>query len=155
MNIRIEQLHKELGYREFIKQIIELWNMNALETAECELDDSDRMGIYEQLEQFVQSKYGTVFVVTDEGQDMIGYGIASIKQDLVTDMLYGQIDEVYVRKEYRRQQIAKNLVEHLMRWLNQEGISLVHVNVDIENRLALDFWENTGFEKEFFLLSNS
>lgn len=155
MNIRIKQLHKELGYQEFIKRIIELWNMNALETAECELDESDRMGIYEQLEQFVQSKYGAVFVVTDEEQDMIGYGIACIKQDLVTNTLYGQIDEVYIRKEYRRQQIAKNVVERLMSWLNQKGISLVHVNVDLDNQLALDFWENTGFEKEFFLLSHS
>ncbi|WP_020061226.1 GNAT family N-acetyltransferase [Bacillus sp. 123MFChir2] len=150
MNIRIEQLHKGLGYQEFIKNIIELWNMNAIETAECELDESDRMGIYEQLEQFVQSKYGAVFVVTDECQNMIGYGIASIKQDLVTNTLYGQIDEIYVRKEYRRQQIAKNVVEHLMRWLNQEGISFVHVNVDVENRLALDFWEIQVLKRSFF-----
>ncbi|ENQ3108470.1 GNAT family N-acetyltransferase [Bacillus cereus] len=153
MNMRIEQLNKELDYQEYIKKIIELWNMNAIETAQCELDESDRMGIWEQLEQFVQSKYDAVFVVSDEGSNMIGYGVVSIKQDLVTDMLYGQIDEVYIREEYRRQQIAKNVVEHLMRWLNQEGISAVHVNV--ENKLALDFWENTGFEKEFFLLSNS
>ncbi|WP_242224646.1 GNAT family N-acetyltransferase [Bacillus cereus group sp. BfR-BA-01380] len=155
MNIRIEQLNKEFDYQKFIKKIIELWNMNAIEAAECELSESDRMGIHEQLEQFVQSKYGAVFIVTDECQNMIGYGIASIKQDLVTDMLYGQIDEVYIREEYRRQQIAKNLVEHLIGWLNQEGISFVHVNVDVENKLALDFWENIGFEKEFFLLSNS
>ncbi|MGG2016810.1 GNAT family N-acetyltransferase [Bacillus sp. S10(2024)] len=151
----IEQLNKELDYQEHIKKIIELWNMNAIETAQCELDESDRIGIREQLEQFVQSKYGAVFVVSDEGSNMIGYGVASIKQDLVTDMLYGQIDEVYIREEYRRKQIAKNVVEHLMRWLNQKGISFVHVNVDVDNKLALDFWENTGFEKEFFLLSNS
>ncbi|ENQ3078981.1 GNAT family N-acetyltransferase [Bacillus sp. WLY-B-L8] len=155
MNTRIKQLSKELDYQEFIKKIIELWNMNAIETAECELDESDRMGIHEQLEQFVQSKYGAVFVVTDEGQDMIGYGIASIKQDLVTDTLYGQIDEVYIREEYRRQQIAKNLVEYLTHWLNQESISSIQVYVDLDNKLALNFWENTGFEKEFFLLSNS
>ncbi|HDX9589690.1 TPA: GNAT family N-acetyltransferase [Bacillus pseudomycoides] len=155
MNTRIKQLSKELDYQEFIKKIIELWNMNAIETAECELDESDRMGIREQLDQFVQSKYGAVFVVTDEGQDMIGYGIASIKQDLVTDTLYGQIDEVYIREEYRRQQIAKNLVEHLTHWLNQESISSIQVYVDLDNKLALNFWENTGFEKEFFLLSNS
>lgn len=155
MNTCIKQLNKELDYQEYIKKIIELWNMNAIETAECELDESDRMGIREQLDQFVQSKYGAVFVVTDEGQDMIGYGIASIKQDLVTDTLYGQIDEVYIREEYRRQQIAKNLVEHLTHWLNQESISSIQVYVDLDNKLSLNFWENTGFEKEFFLLSNS
>ncbi|WP_239661332.1 GNAT family N-acetyltransferase [Bacillus albus] len=78
-----------------------------------------------------------------------------IKQDLVTDMLYGQIEEVYVKSEYRRQQIAQNLVGNLSNWLNQENVSLIHVYVDLANNLALNFWENTGFEKEFFLLSNS
>ncbi|MEH6892364.1 GNAT family N-acetyltransferase [Bacillus sp. JJ864] len=56
---------------------------------------------------------------------------------------------------FRRQQIAKNLVEHLTHWLNQESISSIQMYVDLDNKLALNFWENTGFEKEFFLLSNS
>ncbi len=105
--------------------------------------------------ELIQSRYGAVFVVMDENDNLIGYGIDSIKQDLVTDMLYGQIEEVYVKSEYRRQQIAQNLVENLSNWLNQENVSLIHVYVDLDNKLALNFWENTGFEKEFFLLSNS
>ncbi len=105
--------------------------------------------------ELIQSRYGAVFVGTDETNNLIGYGIGSIKQDLVTDMLYGQIEEVYVKSEYRRQQIAQNLVGNISNWLNQENVSLIHVYVDLANKLALNFWENTGFEKEFFLLSNS
>lgn len=105
--------------------------------------------------ELIQSRYGTVFVVTDESNNLIGYGIGSIKKDLVTDMLYGQIEEVYVKSEYRRQQIAQSLVGNLRNWLNQENVSLIHVYVVLDNKLALNFWENTGFEKEFFLLSNS
>ncbi|WP_438824504.1 hypothetical protein [Bacillus sp. JJ864] len=39
--------------------------------------------------------------------------------------------------------------------MNQESISSIQMYVDLDNKLALNFWENTGFEKEFFLLSNS
>ncbi|HDR3652474.1 GNAT family N-acetyltransferase [Bacillus albus] len=155
MKISIEKLDGKIGNRECIKEIIELWNQNAIETADCKLEERDKKGIEEQLVELIQSRYGAVFVVTDESNNLIGYGIGSIKQDLVTDMLYGQIEEVYVKLEYRRQQIAQSLVGNLRNWLNQENVSLIHVYVDLDNKLALDFWENTGFEKEFFLLSNS
>ncbi|KAA0759127.1 GNAT family N-acetyltransferase [Bacillus sp. AR2-1] len=155
MKISIQKLDGKIGNRECIKEIIELWNQNAIETADCKLEERDKKGIEEQLVELIQSRYGAVFVVTDESNNLIGYGIGSIKQDLVTDMLYGQIEEVYVKLEYRRQQIAQSLVGNLRNWLNQENVSLIHVYVDLDNKLALDFWENTGFEKEFFLLSNS
>ncbi|MDM5265156.1 MULTISPECIES: GNAT family N-acetyltransferase [Bacillus cereus group] len=155
MEISIKKLDKKIDNRESIKEIIQLWNLNAIETADCKLEERDKKGIEEQLVELIQSRYGAVFVVTDESNNLIGYGIGSIKQDLVTDMLYGQIEEVYVKLEYRRQQIAQSLVGNLRNWLNQENVSLIHVYVDLDNKLALDFWENTGFEKEFFLLSNS
>ncbi|MCU5331766.1 MULTISPECIES: GNAT family N-acetyltransferase [Bacillus] len=155
MGISIEKLDKKMDNRESIKEIIELWNLNAIETADCELEESHKKGIEEQLMELIQSRYGAVFVVTDEINRLIGYGIGSIKQDLVTNMLYGQIEEVYVKTDYRRKQIAQNLVEKMSNWLNQENVSLIHVYVDLANKLALNFWENTGFEKEFFLLSNS
>ncbi|MEH7456589.1 GNAT family N-acetyltransferase, partial [Bacillus sp. JJ1127] len=71
------------------------------------------------------------------------------------DILYGQVDEVYVASEYRRQKVAKNLVDDLMNWFNQQDISLIHVYVDLENELALEFWEKMGLDKEFFILSNN
>lgn len=72
-----------------------------------------------------------------------------MKQDLVSDMLYGQVDEVYVAPEYRRKKVAKNLATDLMDWFNQKDISLIHVYVDLENELALEFWEKMGLDREF------
>ncbi|MDF2084803.1 GNAT family N-acetyltransferase [Bacillus pseudomycoides] len=155
MKTRIKQLNGGIDNQECIKEIIELWNKNTIETAECELDESDREAIKEQIEQYIQSKYGVVFVVINENQQAIGYGIASMKQDLVSDMLYGQVDEVYVAPEYRRQKVAKNLATDLMNWFNQKDISLIHVYVDLENELALEFWEKIGLNREFFILSNN
>ncbi|PFM65481.1 GNAT family N-acetyltransferase [Bacillus cereus] len=155
METRIKQLNGGVDNQECIKEIIELWNKNTIETAECELDESDRKAIKEQIEQYIQSKYGVVLVVVNESQQTIGYGIASMKQDLVCDMLYGQVDEVYVAPEYRRQKVAKNLATDLMNWFKQKDISLIHVYVDLENELALEFWEKIGLNREFFILSNN
>lgn len=155
MKTCIKQLNSGVVNLECIKEIVELWNKNAIETAECELDENDKKAIQEQIEQYIQSKHGVVFIAINENHQAIGYGIASMKQDLVSDMLYGQVDEVYVVPEYRRQRIAKNLVNNLLNWFNQQDISLIHVYVDLENELALDFWEKIGLNREFFVLSNN
>ncbi|WP_253907622.1 N-acetyltransferase [Bacillus sp. WMMC1349] len=62
------------------------------------------------------------------------------KQDLVSDMVYGQIDEVYVAPEYRRQKMAKHLVDDLIDWFDHKAVSFIHVQVDLENESALRFW---------------
>ncbi|MDA7026836.1 GNAT family N-acetyltransferase [Bacillus sp. CLL-7-23] len=144
---------KQLYNDEKINQILELWNQNVKETADCELDKSERDALEEQIKQYTQSTYGAVFVVINEQDQLVGYGIASMKQDLVSDIVYGQIDEVYVAPQYRRQKMAKHLVNDLMDWFHQNAVSFIHVQVDLENESALHFWERMGLEKEFIVLS--
>ncbi|MEH6943828.1 GNAT family N-acetyltransferase [Bacillus sp. JJ722] len=155
MKSNIIQLNNDVQNDNYIKEILDLWNKNTIETAECELDESDRKAIYKMTEEYIHSKHGAVFIAVDENQHTIGYGIASVKQDLVSGMLIGQVDEIYVLPEYRRQKLAKNIVDTLMNWFNQQDISLVHVYVDLDNELAMAFWEKAGLNKEFYILSNN
>jgi len=137
-------------------EILELWNENAKETADCELEKSDREAILNQLEQYLQSQYGAIYIATNENHQIIGFGLASIKKELMYDTIYGQIDEIYVLPAYRRQKIAKRLVDDLVNWFNEKhDTSVVNVYVDLENELALEFWEGVGLEREFFMLSNN
>jgi len=137
-------------------EILELWNENAKETADCELEKSDREAILNQLEQYLQSQYGAIYIATNENHQIIGFGLASIKKELMYDTIYGQIDEIYVLPAYRRQKIAKRLVDELVNWFNEKhDTSVVNVYVDLENDLALEFWEGVGLEREFFILSNN
>ncbi|MEY9975554.1 GNAT family N-acetyltransferase [Lysinibacillus sp. RC79] len=117
------------------------------------------MSIHIQLltEDVVNQKLlNEILELWNENNEMIGFGLASIKKDFIYDMNYGQIDEVYVVPVYRRQKVAKRLVDHLVNWFNDEhDTTVVNVYVDLENDLALNFWEGIGLEKEFFMLSNN
>ncbi|WP_062199639.1 GNAT family N-acetyltransferase [Massilibacterium senegalense] len=155
MKTYIEQLNNDVINQEWMREMVELWNINAIETADCELDESDREAIHEQLKEYITSKYGMVVVAMNEHQQIIGYSIASVKKDLVSGELSGQLDEVYVAPEYRGKKLAKKLVDNVIKWLDQQNISLIHVHVDIDNKLALKFWEKNGFDIEFFTLSNN
>jgi len=148
MSIHIQLLTEDVINQKLLNGILELWNENAIETADCELEESERKGIQEQLEQYIESKYGAIYIATNENNEMIGFGMASIKRDFIY--------EVYVVPVYRRQKVAKRLVDDLVNWFNDEhDTSVVNVYVDLENDLALNFWEGIGLEKEFFMLSNN
>ncbi|MFN2748009.1 MULTISPECIES: GNAT family N-acetyltransferase [unclassified Bacillus (in: firmicutes)] len=137
-----------------LDEIVELWSQNALETAACELAEQEKKEVRKQLEQYVQTAFGAVLTVKDENSQTIGYGLASIKQDLVSHMLYGQIDEIYIAPPYRRLKIGKRLAGHLINWLNGQGVSYVNVYVDPDNKTALRFWEGIGLSREFYILTN-
>ncbi|MGG2056199.1 N-acetyltransferase [Lysinibacillus pakistanensis] len=156
MSIHIQLLTKDSMNQKIGNEILELWNENAKETADCELEKSDREAILNQLEQYLQSQYGAIYIATNENHQIIGFGLASIKKELMYDTIYGQIDEIYVLPAYRRQKIAKRLVDELVNWFNEKhDTSVVNVYVDLENELALEFWEGVGLEREFFMLSNN
>jgi len=156
MSIHIQLLTKDSMNQKIGNEILELWNENAKETADCELEKSDREAILNQLEQYLQSQYGAIYIATNENHQIIGFGLASIKKELMYDTIYGQIDEIYVLPAYRRQKIAKRLVDELVNWFNEKhDTSVVNVYVDLENELALEFWEGVGLEREFFILSNN
>ncbi|MGG2082869.1 GNAT family N-acetyltransferase [Lysinibacillus pakistanensis] len=156
MSIHIQLLTKDCMNQKIGNEILELWNENAKETADCELEKSDREAILNQLEQYLQSQYGAIYIATNENHQIIGFGLASIKKELMYDTIYGQIDEIYVLPAYRRQKIAKRLVDELVNWFNEKhDTSVVNVYVDLENELALEFWEGVGLEREFFMLSNN
>ena len=153
MTIHIQQLEAPLN-REFVAELINLWNDNTLETADCTLDDQDREMIQQQLKQYVQSAYGTVFAVVNEKQKAVGYGLASIKKDLVSNCLNGHIDEVYIAPGYRRNKLGKLVADRMMDWFERHQVSHVQVSVDIDNQSALHFWEGIGFSSEFYLLTH-
>lgn len=156
MDIHIQLLTKDIMNQKIVNEILELWNENAKETADCELEKSDREAILNQLEQYLQSQYGAIYIGTNESHEIIGFGLGSVKKDLMYDMIYGQIDEIYVLPAYRRQKIAKRLVDELVNWFDEKhDTSVINVYVDLENDLALEFWEGIGLEKEFFMLSKS
>ncbi|WP_369903245.1 hypothetical protein [Bacillus manliponensis] len=95
MVMHIQELTNEQNIARYIKGVFYLWNENCIETAECELEE-DRKAIREQIIRYVSSSHGVVLLAISKEHEIVGYSIASTKQDLVSNERYGQIDEVYI-----------------------------------------------------------
>ncbi|GED59330.1 GNAT family N-acetyltransferase [Brevibacillus formosus] len=148
--MRIEQLQADSRY---LKEIVELWNQNAIETVGYELTDGEMAGIEQQVVQYCRSEYGVVHIALDDDDQLVGYGLASMKKEMVHETYSGHVDELYVAPVYRKQKAGQAIFHSLKSWLLAQEVSHIQVFVDVENESAQAFWEKTGFEKEFFVMS--
>ncbi len=78
--------------------------------------------------------------------DYVGYCIASVKNKT------GEIDSLYVKKDFRNLNIGKQLTEKALKWLNESDCKDINVYVAQGNESALPFYELFGFKKRFDVL---
>lgn len=148
--MRIEPLQENSRY---VKEVVERWNQNAIETADCELTEEELADVEQQIRQYCQSAYGAVHIALDDDEKLVGYGLASLQKDLLFETYAGLVVELYVVPQYRKQKAGQAIVHSLKSWLLEQDVSYIHVFVDVENESAQAFWEKSGFEKEFFVMS--
>ncbi len=67
----------------------------------------------------------------------------------------GFIHHLAVAEKYRRQNLGRELVEHVLVQLRLEGIEKCHLFVFVENHGAISFWNKVGFTQRLELSTMS
>ncbi|AKB66258.1 GNAT family N-acetyltransferase [Methanosarcina mazei] len=75
----------------------------------------------------------------DTGQ-YIGYCISTIDKEMI-----GEIDSLYVEKEYRKHGIGSQLMEKALEWLDKNKVKSKIVAVGDGNEKVIDFYNHYGF----------
>ncbi len=96
--------------------------------------DDSREGI----DKYIKRNPTTSFIAEDDGK-IIGVIMAG------HDGRRGFINHTVVLPEYRKQGIAKKLVDNTMDALDKEGIKKVALVVFKHNEIGNGFWDNIGF----------
>ena len=61
---------------------------------------------------------------------------------------YGYINSLTVDKKLRKKGIAKQLVDHAIKFFKDKKINYVRTNVYLSNKIAHKFWPKLGFKPE-------
>lgn len=77
----------------------------------------------------------------------IGYCISTVSKDLT-----GEIDSLFVEKEYRSFGLGDKLMKNSLKWLNDKGVKTKIIGVAEGNESALSFYERYGFYKRRIVL---
>lgn len=80
-------------------------------------------------------------IVAKNDDEIIGYIDYWVTFEVV------QLNKIAVRKDVRRQGIAKSLFKAMLDSLNKEEVDIVTLEVRTHNSVAINFYEQVGFEK--------
>ena len=96
----------------------------------------------EQFRAEISGKTRNFLIAECDGQ-IIGYASAFLPSaGGVTDLM-----TIAVNPDFRRQGIAKHLIEELERWAADRGADSMMLEVDIENQNAIALYAKLGYEK--------
>lgn len=135
----------------------EHWQMNSFEEekeyleVEAEIWPDAVLGI-NRLREYKNHKYWTSITIRENGA--IIASTMAWKEDEI-----GVIEEVFVRKQWRKQGIAKFLLITALTYLKEKGLKEAKLMVDTQNDKALNLYKSIGFEvteeeKRFFIELN-
>lgn len=94
-------------------------------------------------------RFSTVQIAS-KGELVIGFahGSLSMTPDYLGNRKVGVVTHIYVKPEYRKQDIAASLLSGLEEWFDEQQVHSIELQVLAENVGAIEFWKRMGYFKE-------
>lgn len=81
------------------------------------------------------------FLIAKINNQIVGYIIGITKKNI------GTIVSIAVKKDYRKKGIGKKLLDSIIEYFKSKNVSLINLQVRIDNYEAISFYEKNGFKK--------
>lgn len=133
----IEVIVREL-WRPLAQEMEEITDYNEL------TEDALEKSIKHNNEQIADSD--TIIYVAENNENLVGFVKGHTKQPapIFSKGNYVKISNIYVKKCYRREGIAKALFERITSWAETQECEAIELSVDRENKKAINFYRNLG-----------
>ncbi|WP_252187738.1 GNAT family N-acetyltransferase [Anaeromonas frigoriresistens] len=135
------------GKEELIDNVKELWNkLNEYHTNNSKYFSEDfRKYKFEDRSKGLQekAKEGSIKIDLVKNKDidkLVGYCISTIDMKNI-----GEIDSLYIEKEYRGVDIGDKLMKNSIEWLESKEVNSIRIGVSVGNDKVLKFYERYGF----------
>ena len=93
------------------------------------------------------SENALVLVALYKGH-VVGYSISEISRypPIYEREIYGFIDDMAVRSDYRRKGIGEQMLGRILQWFESRNIDRIELTVAAKNQLGYSFWKKHGFK---------
>lgn len=126
-----------------MEEIFSLAGINRAEATAIQADNNQE----EMIASYQNSlEHGAYFLVARTEDDLIGWVLVDRSLDWFTHKEIGWISDVYVKKEFRNQGVARVLMEQSLEEFKHLGYDDVRLNVFTFNEKAIRLYEKLGFK---------
>lgn len=108
--------------------------------------------LYDGFVTMISSSNGNCFLCREERavDGYCGFVQVSLRTDYVegsNSSPVGYIEGIYITEAYRKQGIAKRLIQAAESWAKEKGCKELASDCELENQLSIDFHNKIGFEE--------
>jgi ribosomal protein S18 acetylase RimI-like enzyme len=109
---------------------------------------SKSKGIYMRYCEADLEKSNRAFFIAVEGNDVVGVVFGQLFKPLKISNygMKGYISNLYVVKKYRGKGIGKKLVLRMIKWLKDNNVGHISLEIHIDNKGAQSLYRRLGFE---------
>ncbi|KYK30677.1 MAG: hypothetical protein AYK22_08560 [Thermoplasmatales archaeon SG8-52-3] len=142
-------LNFEKELLDYAGDILNEFNLDAL--VDIRLKDDFENILFNYIRKRIFSKNDAIFIAEFDGV-VIGHMIISIKKNFPIFKMeyYGRINTVFIKKEFRDKNISSKLKDEAIKWFKQKGINRVSLNVDPNNKRAINAYNKWGLSLSLF-----
>ncbi len=100
-------------------------------------------------EQFFEKKDSCIIVAKNENNTILGYGFGFIMDyGNVYDNKVAQLDAIYIKPEYRKKGIARQIIKYFTEWSKNNKVLYIELKVCNNNNKAIELYEKEGFSTD-------
>lgn len=133
-----------------IETVLSMWDANCRECLNIGLN-ADGSRVLEHLRKNIDSRDAACLVAEEEETgDLFGFITCFAATHPAMQGTLGQIDELYVMPDARRQGAGTELVRDAVEFLRELGADTIRTEVELENTSAQNLLRNLGWDKESF-----
>lgn len=87
-----------------------------------------------------------IILVARDNDIVLGYVYGFIQDNgSLYNKKVAQLDALYVKEQYRKNGIAKNLIKEFIKWADEKEVAYVELSVCKDNTNAISLYESEGF----------
>lgn len=105
---------------------------------------------YKELDKYtkdqLKDKNVKMLVAEDNGK-IIGriVGVIIKAPSYITPKKIGNIDDTFIKENYRQKGIGEKLLKELLKWFKDKNIKHIELSVDARNKIGVNAWRKFGF----------
>jgi ribosomal protein S18 acetylase RimI-like enzyme len=107
----------------------------------------DAKNVYiKYFKKFIKSPKNFLLVAEEDGE-IVGFSSGEIKKGpaMFKIRFTGTLEYMYIKKEFRKQDVGDMMFKMLMDWFKKKKIGYVVISVHTKNDIGNSFWKKNGF----------
>ena len=105
--------------------------------------------LYDEMQHFITDPESALLVAKDDGA-VVGFALCALRHDYVEGTAaspVGYLEGVFVEENYRRQHVAKMLVEACEHYAKEKGCAEFASDCELNNLKSIAFHRGVGFDE--------